>query len=169
MCYIPVTKLKGLPSKEGRRCAQANLFHSCMRTMLGSITTYGETGVGMVSGDGILCQCHPVLATYVGDYPEQLLVTGTFSGQCPKCVVLSDQLGNFLKFRPRNYHQTLDLYHLASGDVHIRKTYILLYRALSCFFLLFLAFSCFSVKAREKYNKSNPPCFSECLGIWLKK
>src|SRR6266404_9796287 len=51
----------------------------------------------------------------------------------------------------------------------IRKTYILLYRALSCFFLLFLAFSCFSVKAREKYNKSNPPYFSECLGIWLKK
>src|SRR6266404_209798 len=51
----------------------------------------------------------------------------------------------------------------------IRKTYILLYRALSCFFMLFYAFSCFSVKAREKYNKSNPPYFSECLGIWLKK
>src|SRR5882762_663721 len=51
----------------------------------------------------------------------------------------------------------------------IRKTYILLYHALLCFFTLFHAFSCFSVKAREKYNKSNPPYFSECLGIWLKK
>src|SRR6266404_6838627 len=51
----------------------------------------------------------------------------------------------------------------------IRKTYILLYRALSFFFMLFHAFSCFSVKAREKYNKSNPPYFLECLGIWLKK
>ncbi len=27
--------------------------------------------------------------------------------------------------------------------IHIRKTYILLYRALSCFFMLFHAFSCF--------------------------
>src|SRR5882762_6196282 len=52
---------------------------------------------------------------------------------------------------------------------NIRKTYILLYHALSFFFMLFHAFSCFSVKAREKYNKSNPPYFSECLGIWLKK
>ena|SRR6266404_1133397 len=44
-----------------------------------------------------------------------------------------------------------------------------LHFTLLCFILLFLAFSCFSVKAREKYNKSNPPYFSECLGIWLKK
>jgi len=37
------------------------------------------------------------------------------------------------------------------------------------FIVLYHAFSCFSVKTREKYNKSNPPYFSECLGIWLKK
>src|SRR6266404_23884 len=55
------------------------------------------------------------------------------------------------------------------SSLFIRKTYILLYCALLCFFMLFHAFSCFSVKAREKYNKSNPPYFSECLGIWLKK
>ena len=55
------------------------------------------------------------------------------------------------------------------GHLLIRKTYILLFCAFLCFFMLFHAFSCFSVKAREKYNKSNPPYFSECLGIWLKK
>jgi len=49
---------------------------------------------------------------------------------------------------------------------YIRKTYILLYRALLCFFLLFLAFSCFSVKAREKYNKSNPPYFFMLLVLF---
>jgi len=43
--------------------------------------------------------------------------------------------------------------------------FIRLFCAFSCFFMLFHA----SVKAREKYNKSNPPYFSECLGIWLKK
>ena len=67
------------------------------------------------------------------------------------------------------YFRVLTSRHVLAATHHIRKTYILLYCALLCFFMLFYAFSCFSVKAREKYNKSNPPYFSECLGVWLKK
>src|SRR6266404_6434804 len=60
------------------------------------------------------------------------------------------------------------LIHNSTG-IYIRKTYILLYHAFSCFIMLYHALSCFSVKAREKYKKSNPPYFSKCLGIRLKK
>src|SRR6266404_7476493 len=76
-------------------------------------------------------------------------------------------------FKERHSLQEMRRYGEAASanaeTVAIRKTYILLYCTLLCFFMLFHAFSCFSVKAREKYNKSNPPYFSECLGIWLKK
>ncbi|KAF8259154.1 hypothetical protein EI94DRAFT_1774000 [Lactarius quietus] len=43
----------------------------------------------MMGGDGIWHHCHPILASFIGDYLEQALVTC----HCPKCIVLSDQLG----------------------------------------------------------------------------
>jgi len=51
--YIPTTKLDGMPSKAGRHRALANLFHSCMRNVLGPISSIGETGLTMMSGDGV--------------------------------------------------------------------------------------------------------------------
>jgi len=38
----------------------------------------------MKSGDGLIRRCHPILAVYAGDHPEQCLVTGTKTTQCPK-------------------------------------------------------------------------------------
>ena len=75
--YIPITKLPGLTNKAARRRALANLFHACMWEVLHSIAEPGETGVAMMSGDGMWRRCHPILANFVGDYPEQALVTCT--------------------------------------------------------------------------------------------
>ncbi len=116
IAYIPTTKLEGLHSDAAQRRAQANLFHSCLRIVLALIASLGETGVAMVSRDGIWHRCHPIFTTYVGDYPEQVLVTCTYRGQCPKCQVPHDQLGDFLRFPPRNYNETLELYQLADGE-----------------------------------------------------
>jgi Plavaka transposase len=60
--YIPTTKLTGMGNKAGRCHALANLFHSCMRNVLDPITSFGETGVAMMSRDGIWRWCHPVKA-----------------------------------------------------------------------------------------------------------
>ncbi|KAF8486416.1 hypothetical protein DFH94DRAFT_613700, partial [Russula ochroleuca] len=49
--YIPTTKLEGVTNKATRRCVLANLFHTCMHTVLGPISSYGETGVAMMSSD----------------------------------------------------------------------------------------------------------------------
>ena len=81
--YIPTTKLEGMTNHAARRHAQANLYHSCMRTVLALITVYGESGIPMKGGDGVWRRCHPVFAAFVGDYPEQTLVTCTYNGRCP--------------------------------------------------------------------------------------
>ena len=115
--YIPVTKLAGLANKAARHCMLANIFHSRMQTILALIATYGETGIAIVSGDGIWHQCHPIFAVFVGDYPEQSLVTCTYASRCPKCLVPPDQLGDNSTFPPQDYEEALNTYMLANGEV----------------------------------------------------
>ncbi|KAH9030534.1 hypothetical protein EDB85DRAFT_2074297 [Lactarius pseudohatsudake] len=93
--YIPTTKLTGITSHAARRRALVNLFHSCMAKVLDPIHC--------LCGDGTWRRCHPVLATFVGDYPEQVLVTCTYRGRCPKCLVPANQLGNYTRFPARNH------------------------------------------------------------------
>ncbi len=113
VAYIPITKFASIPNKAGRRRAQANLFHTCMQQLLGPISAIGETGVQMMSGDGIWRRCHPIFAIFVGDYPEQALASCTYNGQCPKCTIPHDQLGEYKAFPLRNLDEALNVYQLA--------------------------------------------------------
>ena len=115
--YIPTTRLEGIGNKAARRRALGNVFHFCMGTIVAPITSYGETGVPMMSGDGIWRRCHPVLAAFVGDYPEQVLVTCTYYGRCPKCTVHPDNLGDYSRSPLRGYDEALEAFQLADGDV----------------------------------------------------
>jgi hypothetical protein len=115
--YIPTTKLAGIESKAARRRGLANLFHGCMRTLVEPIGYYGETGIPMITADGISRRCHPILAVFIGDYPEQALVTCTYNGRCAKCEVPLGQLGEYEVFPPRIQSTALDAYALADGDV----------------------------------------------------
>ena len=115
--YIPVTKLAGMRSQAARSCSLANLFHGCMRTLLEPISHYGETGVPMMSGNGTWRRCHPILAIFVGDYPEQALVTCTYNGHCPKCEVPPGQLGEYESFPSRAQSTAIETYLLADSDV----------------------------------------------------
>ncbi|KAJ7881533.1 hypothetical protein B0H14DRAFT_3082561 [Mycena olivaceomarginata] len=45
----------------------------------------GKTGIPITSGDGVTRRGHPIYATFVGDYPEQVLVTAVKTGECPTC------------------------------------------------------------------------------------
>ncbi|KAN0131258.1 hypothetical protein V8E53_010962 [Lactarius tabidus] len=115
--YIPTTKLEGMTNQAARCLALANLFHSCMRHLMALITPYSEGGVPMMSSDGVWRRCHPIYAVFIGDYPEQALVTCTYNGRCPKCVVLLDQMGEFMRFPLRSYDEAFDTYLLADGDI----------------------------------------------------
>jgi hypothetical protein len=83
MGYILTTWLKHIKNKAAQRRALANLFHSCVHRVLLPLESYGETGIAMATGDGIWYCCHPILATFIGDYPKQLLIACTSNGRCP--------------------------------------------------------------------------------------
>jgi len=117
--YIPTSKLLGLTCKAARHRAVANLFHACMRDVLHPIVAPGESGVAMMSGDGVWRRCHPIFASFIGDYPEQALVTCTFSGRCSKCNVAPDELGEYQTFPPRLHQLAIDTYHLADEDTRV--------------------------------------------------
>ncbi|KAM6499250.1 hypothetical protein JOM56_004758 [Amanita muscaria] len=94
LAYLPTSKLRCVTNHASRRRMISNLFHSCLRQLLAPLEGTGVDGLVMVDGNGISRRVHPVLATYVGDYPEQVLVTCVKTGECPKCEVARSDLGD---------------------------------------------------------------------------
>ena len=117
--YIPTTKLVGIGNKAACCRAVTNLFHGCMRTVLDLIAHIGETGVLMMSGDGVWRRCHPVLAIFIGDYPEQALVTCTYNGRCSKCEVPPGHLGKYKTFLSCLQSTAINTYLLADSNVTV--------------------------------------------------
>ena len=91
--YLPTTRLEQITNKASQRCVAANLFHACLACITEALKEAGVRGIQMASGDGVIRRCHPIFADYVGDYPEQLLVTLIKNGKCPTCEVPHDELG----------------------------------------------------------------------------
>jgi hypothetical protein len=85
LAYLPCTHLMHITNKAARRHTQANLFHAAMGYILEPLKGAGIQGIEIASGDGVIHRGHPILAAYVGNYPEQCLVTGAFTGDCPGC------------------------------------------------------------------------------------
>jgi len=115
--YIPTNKLAGISNKSAHHHAWANLFHACMQNALGPMSSFGETGLMMMSGDGIWHRCHPILAIFIGDYSEKALVTCTFNGRCPKCLVPLGHLGEYHLFLLCMQMAVIDTYLLADRDI----------------------------------------------------
>ncbi|KAJ7703809.1 hypothetical protein B0H14DRAFT_3099824 [Mycena olivaceomarginata] len=103
----PVYMTLGNIPKEIRRKPSPNIFHACMKYMLSPLKTAGVSGIPVTSGDGITRRGHPIYATFVGDYPEQCLVTCTKTGDCPTCEAPRDNLGDGSIFPLRNLDEIL--------------------------------------------------------------
>ncbi|KAG0698923.1 hypothetical protein DFH29DRAFT_983698 [Suillus ampliporus] len=115
--YLPTMKLEHITNKVARRWCLANLFHVCMHHIVMPLVEPGKYGMPIASGDGTLHRGHPVIACYIGDYPEQLLVAGMKTGECPKCDILLTELGSKdLLFELRNLDEILDALALADED-----------------------------------------------------
>ncbi|KAJ3792080.1 hypothetical protein GGU11DRAFT_761066, partial [Lentinula aff. detonsa] len=91
--YLPTTSLEHIKSPSSRWRSLANLFHACMRTIVRPLEAVGVTSLVMASGDGVKRHCHPIFAAYISDYPEQVVVTCCVSGNCPRCMVPRQSLG----------------------------------------------------------------------------
>ncbi|TFK58758.1 hypothetical protein BDN72DRAFT_781632, partial [Pluteus cervinus] len=99
--YLPTTDLKHVQNKAQRRRMMGNLFHSCMRKILEPLVDAGKDGIKMQTADGLWRRCHPIFAAFIGDYPEQLLVTCTKKGHCPMCTAPVDGIGDAIHNAPR--------------------------------------------------------------------
>jgi len=102
--YLPTTPLHHVQNKASRRRMVANLFHYCVSRMVQPLKPAGETGTLMSSGDGSTRRVFPIFACFVGNYPEQVLVTGCKTGDCPRCPTKRAGLG-----QPEDHYQYRDL------------------------------------------------------------
>jgi hypothetical protein len=95
VAYLPVPKLTGF-KKNSTKLASHNLFHDCMSILTQPLIAAGLDGTDMTCADGWVRRVFPILACYIGDAPEQSLVTCTRSNRCPKCLVGKDERGQRL-------------------------------------------------------------------------
>lgn len=94
LAYLPTSKLDHITNKASRGRCRSNLFHHCMKYITKPMENAGHDGIILVSGDGSLRRCFPILAAYVGDYPEQVLVALVKSGNCPTCPAPRNDIGD---------------------------------------------------------------------------
>lgn len=119
IAYLPTSKLKHIKNQAARRRAVANLFHACMSFILKPLEKLGIDGLQLTSGDGAVRLCHPILAAYIGDYPEQILVTCTKTGECPTCSIPRKQIGDpNLVTGPRDLKPILDAFEVLRYSDH---------------------------------------------------
>lgn len=108
LAYLPTTKLKQVSSHAARRRMLLNLFHCCLQKVLQPLEDAGVDGIVMADGYGIFRRVHPILAVFIGDYPEQVSVACIKSGRCPKCNIEPDELGNPVTSSRRDFNLVRD-------------------------------------------------------------
>src|SRR5579872_2817014 len=107
--YLPTTPLHHVQNQASRQRMVANIFHYCVGCMVAPLKKAGETGILMFSGDGVCHQTFPIFACFVGDYPEQVLVSGCKTGDCPKCPTKNAELGQLEEsYEYRDLQKVLD-------------------------------------------------------------
>lgn len=80
-------------SEAQHRSKVHRVFHESMKHILAPLVEAGKNGVQMANHLGEVRQIHPILSSYVADYPEQCLVACCKSGTCPKCQCSALNLG----------------------------------------------------------------------------
>ncbi|KAF8810314.1 hypothetical protein BYT27DRAFT_7209578 [Phlegmacium glaucopus] len=95
LAYLPTSRLTHIPSLASRRRCLSNLYHACLGNILSPLKVAGTKGTPMESGDGLVRRGHPLFACFIGDYPEQVLVTCTTTGDCVQCPTFRDNLQDF--------------------------------------------------------------------------
>ena len=94
-----------------------NLFHSCLSQILAPLQMVAVHGILMKDGGGVVHRGHPILASFIGDYPKQVLVTGTKMKDCPKCNISTDKLGNLAEpCEPQDLQAILNALALADSN-----------------------------------------------------
>jgi len=97
--WIPV-RLIQCPLNSAKNIDEA--WHSVVGTVLSQLRRLGITGPGLKwdCADGFWQQCYPLLGAWVGDYPEQFMVTQVSYGSCLMCEIPKGAPMGHSAFRP---------------------------------------------------------------------
>lgn len=79
--YLPVEQFKHVTNPKVRATLKAELLHRSMEALMAPLKTASRDGVEMWCADGRLRRVYPMLAAFVGDWPEQNDMAGR-SGRC---------------------------------------------------------------------------------------
>ena len=110
--YLPTTKLEQETNKAKRKRLTTNLYHACLRFILQPLIAAGNSGVFMTTATGDVHRVHPVFASFIGDYPEQVLTTCSIYSDCPRCGTTTGDMGDFNPDNmraPRSLDKFLDI------------------------------------------------------------
>ncbi|KAI0091143.1 hypothetical protein BDY19DRAFT_984133 [Irpex rosettiformis] len=109
LAYLPTTRLEHIINEAAKRRMVLNILHTALREILRPLHKAGLDGLNMTTGHGMTHRTHPILAAHVGDYMENIAIVGCKMGECPRCTVPFNELGDFeLDYPLRNLREILD-------------------------------------------------------------
>jgi hypothetical protein len=87
-------------------------WHSAVGTVLSQLRHLDITGPGLKwdCADGFQRQCYPLLAAWIGDYLEQVMVTQVSYGSCLMCKIPKGAPMGHSTFRPHNNSRDQHIY-----------------------------------------------------------
>ncbi|KAG8792140.1 hypothetical protein FRC12_007023 [Ceratobasidium sp. 428] len=105
--YLPIDEFSDVPGKVLRTRLKGELVHRAMKMITEPLEKAGREGVEMWCADGRLRRCYPLLAAFVGDWPEQCEMACVVGSGCPKCLKRRKGRGNERRAGPRTRLSTL--------------------------------------------------------------
>ncbi|KAG9052333.1 hypothetical protein FS842_010037 [Serendipita sp. 407] len=99
IAYIPIVVWD--EGKEIHGALSSRLFHQCMEVVLKPLATAGITAINIVDSDGNVRNCYPLVASYLADYPEQILVNCAAGKTSPTTQAGPHNLDDVQRAEPR--------------------------------------------------------------------
>jgi len=98
------------PPKGAKNTDEA--WHSAVGTVQSPLRNLDITGPSLKwnRADGFQQQCYPLLAAWVGDYPEQVMIAQVSYGSCPMCEIPKGAPMGYSTIRPLDNPRDQDVY-----------------------------------------------------------
>lgn len=100
-----------------RGICTSRLFHTALRHVLRPLEKAGTEGIHMTDSNGNTRNCFPLLATYLADYPEQVLVNIAPYNASPVTMAARDNTGAPERYPDRTYQVIVGKLHALQEEL----------------------------------------------------